>query len=467
MNRTLRKFLAVGFVLSLLGSGIAQQPAPESAAPAPATAVSAQDVLAQADRLLAEVSQLIALEVKRPLQKSIRSREEIRAYLVKEFQEDKDPAKRYADTRLLEKWGLIPKGFPLEQFLLDLLTEQVIGIYDPKAHEFIVADWVPAGDVESVVVHELTHALQDQHFQLESWVEAAKPNDDAQLARAAVLEGSAMAAMLDFAFREMGVSLQTLPDLSPFLDQLNLSDQNFPLLASAPPFIADALIFPYRQGLIFSQAVLRTAGWSEFSRVFVHPPKSSQQILHPERYFAGYVPEPVALPNLAEQLPEGWEVLDENVLGEFGLLSLLKQHLGEPTARQLAPAWDGDRYAIAEHTSMRQTLLVFRVRLSGEGAKEFFRQYAELLQRRYATRKNELRSTNFLSFDAVEEGSVFLYCIASECLIVEGADRTTFDRIVNAFGWPAVPGEMSHLEGRKLPLPAAARFRCEAMPTGC
>ena len=263
MNRTLRQFLVVGFLLSLLGSAIAQQPAPESAAAAPAPAVSAQEILAQADRLLAEVSRLIALEVKRPLQKSIRSREEIRSYLVKEFQEDKEPAKRYADIRLLEKWGLIPKGFPLEQFLLDLLTEQVIGIYDPKAHEFIVADWVPSGDVESVVVHELTHALQDQHFQLEPWVEAAKPNDDAHLARAAVVEGSAMAAMLDFAFREMGVSLQALPDLSPFLDQLNLSDQNFPLLASAPPFIADALIFPYRQGLIFSQAVLRTAGWSD------------------------------------------------------------------------------------------------------------------------------------------------------------------------------------------------------------
>lgn len=467
MNRTLRQFLVVGFLLSLLGSAIAQQPAPESAAAAPAPAVSAQEILAQADRLLAEVSRLIALEVKRPLQKSIRSREEIRSYLVKEFQEDKEPAKRYADIRLLEKWGLIPKGFPLEQFLLDLLTEQVIGIYDPKAHEFIVADWVPSGDVESVVVHELTHALQDQHFQLEPWVEAAKPNDDAHLARAAVVEGSAMAAMLDFAFREMGVSLQALPDLSPFLDQLNLSDQNFPLLASAPPFIADALIFPYRQGLIFSQAVLRTAGWSEFSRVFVNPPVSSQQILHPERYFAGYVPAPVALPKLAQQLPEGWKLLDENVLGEFGLLSLLKQHLGEPTARRLAPAWDGDRYAIAEHASTRQILLVFRVRLSGEEAKEFFRQYAELLQRRYATRQNEWRSTNFLAFDAGEEGSVFLYCIANECLSVEGTDRTTFDRIVHAFGWPAVPAETSQRQWRRPPLPAAASLRCEAMPAGC
>ncbi|MCL6480651.1 MAG: hypothetical protein K6U02_02890 [Firmicutes bacterium] len=459
MNRTPKKFLAVGVALLLLGVVVAQQPAPEPATQAPAAAVTAQEILAQADRVLVEVSQLITLEIKRPLRKSIRTREEIRAYLVKEFQEDEEPAKRYADARLLEKWGLIPKGFPLETFLLDLLTEQVIGIYDPKAQEFMVADWISSGDVESVVVHELTHALQDQHFQLEPWVKAARPNDDAQLARTAVLEGSAMAAMLDYAFRAMGVSLRVLPDLTPFLDQLEMGDQNFPLLASAPPYLADVLIFPYRQGLIFSQAVLREVGWSEFSRVFANPPMSSQQILHPERYFSGYVPEPVPLPKLTQQLPEGWNVLDENVLGEFGLLSLLKQHLGEQTARQLAPAWDGDRYAIAEHAVTRQVLLVFRLRLAGEGAKDFFPQYAELLRRRYASRQNEQRSANFLSFDTGEAGGVFLYCTANECLSVEGADRATFDRIADAFGWPAAPVGVSPRQWRELSSPAAAGVR--------
>ena len=137
----------------------------------------------------------------------------------------------------------------------------------------------PLADQKMVMAHELTHALQDQHFQIEDWVKAARPNDDAELARESVLEGSAMAAMVDYLLQGTGRSLQDLPDIDP---SMLIGDmESTPMLKKAPPFLKDALIFPYLDGLNFSAAVLRPDGWSALSGMFAKPPVSTQQILHP------------------------------------------------------------------------------------------------------------------------------------------------------------------------------------------
>src|SRR5580704_72063 len=82
--------------------------------PAPAAAADAE-FLQAADEVLADMSKLLSLPVVEPLKKSVRSRDEIRAYLVQSMREDKDTAKRHADQRALEALGLIPKGYPLDQ----------------------------------------------------------------------------------------------------------------------------------------------------------------------------------------------------------------------------------------------------------------------------------------------------------------------------------------------------------------
>src|SRR5208282_6481349 len=99
--------------------------------------------------------------------------------------------------------------------MVDLLTEQIAGLYYPKAHEFYIADWIAPDDQRTVMSHELTHALEDQQFQIEDWVKAARPNDDAELARESVLEGSAMAAMLDYTLKDRGLKLRDFPDVDP------------------------------------------------------------------------------------------------------------------------------------------------------------------------------------------------------------------------------------------------------------
>ena len=125
------------------------------------------EFLQAADEVMAEMSKLLSLPIREPLKRSVRSREEIRQFLIRQMREDKDDAKRYADQKALEALGLIPKGYPLDQKLIALLTEQIAGLYDPKQREFFIADWTQPAEQRVIMAHELTHALQDQYFHVE------------------------------------------------------------------------------------------------------------------------------------------------------------------------------------------------------------------------------------------------------------------------------------------------------------
>jgi len=447
MRRILASLLCLILLLAL--GAAAQQSAPPSSNPPPATAPSAE-FLKAADEVLAQMSALLSLPVKSPLKKSIRSREEIRDYVIRRMKEDKEPAKRYADQRVLEKFGLIPKGFQVEPFLVELLTEQIAGLYDPKSQEFFIADWISLKDQRMVMAHELTHALQDQYFHVDPWLDAAKPNDDAELARDAVLEGSALAAMLDYLLRERKITLRDLPDIDQFVrGQLGDTDKS-PQLAKAPPYLRDELLFPYLAGTAFTQRFLRTnAGWADFHKVFENPPVSTQQVLHPDLYFNGTAPKPLAALDFKGLVLAAWSKLDENVLGEFGLQELLKQFIGEERASRLSPAWAADRYAIFERPKTKQLLLVFRLQLASDAAAaRFFGSYSEALELKYDKRRELFRRPNYFSFDT-DDGGVFLRCVADQCLDVEGVGRDVFDRITRALGWP--PGPVGRPQPDRVP----------------
>jgi hypothetical protein len=437
MKRAL--ILLFASVLAVAVASAQQLPAAQSGASPQVAVPSSPEFLKAADEVLQQMSELLSLPVREPLKKSLRSRAEIRAYLVREMEEDKEPAKRYADIRTLEKFGLIPQGFPLDSFMLDLLTDQVAGLYDPKAREFYIADWIPVGEQRPVMAHELTHALDDQYFHIDSWVKAARPNDDAELARDAAVEGSALAAMLDYVLRDEKIGVRDLPDISLLISGQALDQmEKDPMLQKAPPFIRDELLFPYMDGSVFTQQFLKAkSGWPDFRKVFENPPVSTQQILHPDLYLAGTKPVAVELPDL-QPLASGWKKLDENVLGEFGLREVLKQFIGDERAAKVSPTWAGDRYAILENDK-KQALLVYRLRLSTpEDAARFLGQYSEALELKYKTRTELFRRPNFFQFQT-DQGGVFLRCLGSECLTVEGAGREVFDKVNRAIGWPAAP----------------------------
>jgi hypothetical protein len=419
------------------GSTLRAQQATTTSPAAAQPAVNSAEFTATADEVLQQVSQITGLKLLTPVKKTLRSREEIRAYVLREMDDEKNPTERYAEARSAEAFGLIPKGFALDDFMVDLLTEQIAGLYDPKAREFYIADWIPIDDQRMVMAHELTHALQDQHFQIEVWAKAARPNDDAELARESVLEGSAMAAMIDFLLKGTGHSVEDLPAIDPSLFAGDMSKS--PKLQEAPQFLKDGMIFPYFGGLTFSTAILKSAGWNGLSAVFAKPPVSTQQIMHPALYKSGKTPALVAIPSFQKLLGGDWTKIDENVMGEFGWMEILKQFLGEKIAKPLAAAWDGDRYALYEQKQTKRLVLVARLHLdSEEHAAQFFRQYSEALEKKHDSRENESRLSNFLSFNTAD-GGVFFYCVGTECISVEGTSRTVFDGINGMIGWPAAP----------------------------
>ena len=396
------------------------------------------EFLQAADEVLAEMSKILSLPIKEPLKRSVRSREEIRDFLVRQMRGDKDDAKRYADQKALEALGLIPNGYPLDQKLLALLTEQIAGLYDPKQREFFIADWTQPAEQRMIMAHELTHALQDQYFHVEKWEEEVKANDDAQLARESVLEGSATIAMVDYLLRKTGKTTRDLTDFDPSTLIGDVNDS--PELAQAPLVVQDEITFPYIPGAGFVQEALkRWNGWPDLHRLFENPPASTQQILHPDLYFRGVMPAHVDLEPVTKAVPRGWKKLDENVLGEFALKEILKQFIGKEQAERLAPSWAGDRYAIYQRESGKQTLLLIRLKLSDEtAATRFFGAYRNLLEKKDENRTAVSRRQNFFSFNT-PDGGVFLRCQGDECLIAEGTTQEVFDAMTQAIRWPPAP----------------------------
>jgi hypothetical protein len=439
----------LGVALLAVTAVYAQQAA--TAPPTPADPkVDKAEFAAAADEVLQEVSEITGLKQVTPLKKTLRSREEIRAYVIREMDDEKNPKERYAEARSAEAFGLIPKGFDLDNFMVDLLTEQIAGLYDPKTAEFYIADWIPVDDQRMVMAHELTHALQDQHFKIEGWVKAARPNDDAELAREAVLEGSAMAAMIDYVLKDSGQKVEDFPAIDPAALTGDLSKT--PKMEQAPPFLKDALIFPYFGGLTFSAAILKPSGWSGLSAVFAKPPLSTQQIMHPALYRSGKTPAAVKIPSLEKLLGVDWEKLDENAMGEFGWKEILKQFLGEDRAKPVAAAWDGDRYVLYEQKRTKKLILVARLELdSEEHATRLFTEYSAALQKKYPEQTNPSRLPDFLSFET-PDGGVFLRCFGVECISVEGADRKIFEGINELIGWPAAPPAATPVAYERVPV---------------
>lgn len=431
----------------------AAQQVPAAAAAPTASQVTNAEFLAATEEVLHQVSEITHLSQRTPLKKTLRSREEIRAYILRQMKEDKSASERYAAEQSAKAFGLIPRDFQMEPFLIDLLTEQIAGLYDPDAQEFYIADWIPVAEQRMVMAHELTHALEDQHFQIETWVKAARPNDDAELAREAVLEGSAMAAMIDYLLKDSGRSLRDLPDIDPEILVGDLG--NTPAMTKAPPFLKDALVFPYFAGMRFTKSALQESGWDALPALFAKPPVSSQQILHPEMYRQGIKPPTIDLPVNEKLLRGEWKRLDDNLLGEFGLKEVLQQFLDRERAVPLASKWAGDRYLLFENAGTKKLLLIYRVRLaSTEAAARFFGQYSEALEKKHDKRANLFRRPNFFSFETPEDGAVFLRCLSEDCLVVEGSGRATFDAINKTLGWPAAPALPAAIE--KVPEKIAA-----------
>lgn len=268
-------------------------------------------------------------------------RDSVRAFLERRFTEDMPAAELAGMERTYKRFGLVPESMDLRKYMLDLLTEQVAGYYDPTAKTLYVVE----GDDETItgitISHELVHALQDQHFNLDS-LQDARGDNDRLMAGQAIVEGQATLEQIGSMIGADN-AFSALPGGWDRVRQMIRDMQgSMPIFASAPTIIQETLLFPYLSGAEFMRRFKQDRpGQSPFGSM----PASTEQMMHPERYFESRDdPTTITLPR-----PSTGRVVYENNLGEFETRILLFEYLRDQAAAvRGADGWDGDRYMLVE-----------------------------------------------------------------------------------------------------------------------
>ena len=334
-------------------------------------------IISATDDVLQETSELRELQILRTVKSGAQSRSEIERMIVKNLDTDTTPAEMHAAEVLLRILGLAPKDFEYRPFLIKLLTEQVAGYYDPKAQQFYLADWIDLEGQKPVMAHELTHALQDQHFNLKRFEKWPKGDSDAELAAHALIEGDATLAMTLYMQKHPLVALAFIKSLG----QETSSEQ----FKRAPRALRESLLFPYEAGSNWATQVYRRGGWYMVSQAFDKLPQSSEQILHPDKYFDNEAPVKVTLPDLKSLLGPTWNRIDADVNGEWGLYLVLDEYLNNSSmSKEAAAGWGGDRYALYEGARPSDVFIAqFTTWDTGVDARDFFVAYLQRTWKRY------------------------------------------------------------------------------------
>src|SRR5437588_2817189 len=444
--------LALALVPSELAvSHGAQQPAATNAA-ARNTAL-----IAATQEVLKETSDLRQLSILRPVQSSTQSRAEIERAVVKNLDEDISPADMHAAEVTLKKLGLVPQDFQYRALMVRLLTEQVAGYYEPKTRQFHLADWIDVDGQKPIMAHELTHALQDQHFDLRRFEHWPKGDSDAELAAHALIEGDATLAMVLY------VSSNPMRALM-FLKSLGAAGVDTKELDQAPRVLRESLLFPYQEGLNWTRALYKRGGWTEVSQAFQTLPQSTEQVMHPEKYFAHEAPVKVTLPDITSLLnapsqkaeirglrsevreqstassfnsislhstPATWRHLASDVNGEWGTYLLLDQFLKSPTeSRRAAAGWAGDRYAVYESSNGQVVYVSVSAWDTENDAREFYAAYGKRTELRYPgsdamnsalDQQKQVLTKRFRT----SEGTVVIELRGARVLTIEGLPERT------------------------------------------
>jgi hypothetical protein len=346
------------------------------------TPLSDEDAL-EAMRVIEEqVSELRGLETLRPVPKAFLSTDELRQHLIQDSFEDYSEQDAHDEVLLYAAFELVEPDLDLYNLLLDLYTEQVAGFYDPETDELYVvkSDRAPGAMERSVFSHEYTHALQDQHFDLETlgFTDEEDEDEDSErdFAARCLAEGDAMLLEQYYMMRHFDAG-----DVAEMFDQMDEVETS--VLDTAPTIVYESLMFPYEAGFLFVTQLYADGGWPAVDAAYANPPLSTEQILHPERY-PDDVPQVVTLPPLTDTLGAGWRMVDTDVMGEFQLKLYLDVHAGSSEAEAAAEGWDGDRYAV--HWREDESGFVLVLRLAWDtptDAAEFFDTYARFAGDRF------------------------------------------------------------------------------------
>jgi hypothetical protein len=331
------------------------------------------ELLEEIEAIEARTAELRGLELLEDVPITVISREELRQNLIDDLYAEYTPEDAVQDVDGLWLLRLIEdRDLDLFAFQVDLLSEQVLGYYDPEVNEmFIVSDADGLSPLaEFTLSHELVHSLQDQHFDIQQVRYYNQDDNDRDTAAVALLEGDAQVAQTQY-LMEMNPM-----DLLQLLGELE--GQSSDVIDSAPPYLREGLIFPYEVGLSFVQRLYAEGGFDAVNEAYANPPLSTEQIIHPEKFIDERDdPQQIELPDLSGSLGAGWQQLETNTLGEFDLSLMLREN-GASSYAEAAAGWGGGRYAYYanEGSSLIATATVWD---RPEDAVEFYDAMLETL----------------------------------------------------------------------------------------
>jgi hypothetical protein len=384
---------------------VAVPPPARDASAAPPANPRATAAIARVPAIAEAVARIRHLSLKHPVEAAVQGHDDFRRYLEAEVAKELPPDKAAQSTRALVRLGFLKGSVDLGRTIEDAMLSQAGAYYDPDTRKFYVV-LVPedAAMLDVMSAHELTHALDDQYFDLGAYTR--DPNheltNDEQQARRMVGEGDATLVMLGYQARtaahqdifdpkNRAVS-EAILDAFTALDPETLAHSSMQAgpevqasidaMASIPPFILEPLFGAYTRGAAAVEAVREAGGWDAVSALYVHPPESTEQLLHPAQKLIGKRELPVDIAFApAPRLFDGLAPLDTDVLGELTMAVYFKLW-GDRVPADEVVGWGGDRYAAFEVGG--QVVGVWMTTWdTGSDASRFARAYAASLGRRF------------------------------------------------------------------------------------
>src|SRR5438067_4023016 len=422
------------------------------------TPEEARELFSSIDETLSWLSKDTGYAIKQKVKGELASREQVAKYVDDRLNDDEDAKRLERSEIVLKKFGLLPRDFDLHAFLIQLLQEQVAGYYDVKTKSMYLLDWLSADSQKPVLAHELTHALQDQNFDLKTWEtpKAAKRSDkdeftfdedEAATARSAVAEGQGMVTLVDFMLRGTGHTLADAPQVAGMMRSSMTGNSGFPLLEKAPLMIRESLVFPYGDGLAFEAALLEKGKDTAFSGAFRRPPQNTHEILNVGSYLRATPAKWLVLPDLRNELGSAYEKYDEGSIGQLDTRILVQQYADKEIAAKMAEAWRGGAYYAAgnKDSKAKGTTRIGLIYLSRwdteDAADQFAKIYADYVPKRYAKATpiavKDVKCGPPESCDAksvpaftTDEGEVWIQQVeGAGVLISEGFDVTTASKL--------------------------------------
>ncbi|MEN8097645.1 MAG: hypothetical protein ABFQ89_01090 [Chloroflexota bacterium] len=336
------------------------------------------DIYEALDTIELQVQEIRKLDLVEPVTRQLFDRYDLAAWVERTLDEELSDEEEWRSVIELAAFELVDLNIDLRGLMTDLYTEQIGGFYDYEEEALTIIDddhGFTALD-KTVFVHELTHALQDQHYDLEL-LDSDDLNDDAALALASLIEGDATLTMQIHMIQYLDASeMRQL-----FEESMSAETQE---LEGSPPAIQAQLVFPYEAGFVFAQRLAERGGFDELDKAYADIPQSTEHILHPELYLAGEVPIDVSLPPLTDTLGVEWEYIDSNVLGEFGLRLFLLEQLEIEMASDASAGWGGDTYVVFLHQEDQEIVMLSDIVWDSEDeADEFVNAIVEYGRQRF------------------------------------------------------------------------------------